>query len=491
MKSLRARVLLLLAAFGLIISMVLSFVLYRSAGDYYTDLQYERSSDFAERLLAMHPDMWGEYERNPSGFGDILRQYTLYAPRVGLYLLDREGQVLASSGESRLFWSSWKVDLSPVRGSLAGDPARPVFGDDPDVIDGQCLVAARPIIVHGRERGWLYVVARYADSDTAPAHLLGTYAIKSAIKFGLLSLTIGVVLTMAIIAMMTRPLGALTQVAEKIKESGFSGSFDVATDAIPHCSRHDEIGRLGRAFQEMLDRLRTEMQRVTAADAKRREMVASVSHDLRTPLTAITAQLETIKLKGDTLPPEQQAQLIDRAILNAQHLKRLTDSLAEVARLDNPDFRAQTEPMAPGELADDVVQRFASRAENQGVTLDIDYPDGMPLMALDAGLFDRALSNLIDNALRVTPRGGQVQVRVAHAADGLRIEVSDTGPGVAIDEQERVFDLFYQASTHREHRGSSGLGLAIVRRVAELHGGKVGLTSQPGKGSTFFMALPA
>ena len=161
-----------------------------------------------------------------------------------------------------------------------------------------------------------------------------------------------------------------------------------------------------------------------------------------------------------------------------------------MSRLDSPEFRAQPEPMALGELADDVVQRFASRAEAQGVRLAIDYPDGLPLTALDAGLIERALSNLIDNALRVTPRGGLVHVLVRHDAEGIRIEVSDTGPGVAQDDQERVFDLFYQASKHRESRGSSGLGLAIVRRVAELHGGTAGLSSTPGQGSTFFIRLP-
>src|SRR5690606_34200367 len=105
-------------------------------------------------------------------------------------------------------------------------------------------------------------------------------------------------------------------------------------------------------------------------------------------------------------------------------------------------------------------------------------------------LIERALANLLDNALRVTPPGGRVLVRALRGGGGIRLEVADSGPGVLPEDQPRVFERFYQSSRHREQRGSSGLGLAIVKRVAELHGGQAGLRSEPGHGSTFFIELP-
>ncbi|HQN14502.1 MAG TPA: HAMP domain-containing sensor histidine kinase, partial [Quisquiliibacterium sp.] len=216
-----------------------------------------------------------------------------------------------------------------------------------------------------------------------------------------------------------------------------------------------------------------------------------VSHDLRTPLTALIGQLETIRMKAGTLGVDAQQELFGRAMNNAQHLKRLTDALAELARLDSPDFEPHPEPIAIGELADDVVQRFTARASEAGLSLELVYPDGLPLTRVDAGLIERALANLLDNALRITPAGGRVVVRVARDTDGsVRLEVTDTGPGVPVEDQPRVFERFYQASRHREQRGSAGLGLAIVKRVAELHGGRVGLKSQPGLGATFYIDLP-
>ncbi|MFP5407126.1 MAG: sensor histidine kinase, partial [Gammaproteobacteria bacterium] len=263
-----------------------------------------------------------------------------------------------------------------------------------------------------------------------------------------------------------------------------------AGDSCPGGDRDDEIGRLSRTFGEAFDRLKLETERVHTTDEKRREMVASVSHDLRTPLTALMGQLETIRLKGESLPEQARGQLLERAIHNAQHLRRLTEALAELARFDSPDFRAQPEPIAIGELADDVVQRFAISAQEAGVTLDIDYPDGLPLTEVDAALIERALANLLDNALRVTPTGGQVLVRVHREGPAIRLEVIDSGPGVSPEDQRRVFERFFQSSSARDQRGSSGLGLAIVSRVAELHGGHAGLKTEPGRGSTFFIDLP-
>jgi len=491
-RSLRAKIICLLATFGLLIAVCLALVGYKAVRDYYTDVQYKRASEFAERLVAMHPEMWEEYRSSPTIFGEHLREYILYAPNIGLYLLDPNGAVLASAGPSQIFWSNYSVDLKPVLQGLATNPTQPIFADDPDMRDTLCLVAARPVgnlnvPGHG---GWLYVVARNADTDTQPGSLLRAYGLKTAGRIGLITLGIGILMTMAIMALMTRPLSALTRVAERIGESGLDGDPPMPETEIPHASRHDEIGRLGRAFQEMLSRLSTEMSRVKSVDTQRREMVASVSHDIRTPLTALTGQLETIKLKASELDKAQHDQLVERAIHNAEHLKRLTDSLAEVSLLDSPEFRAEPEPTALGELADDVTQRFARHAEEKQITLSADYTDRLPLLELDAGLIERALVNLIDNALRVTPIGGQVTVAVGEMDDKIRLQVSDTGPGIDQKDQERVFDLFYQANAHRSNRGSSGLGLSVVRRVAELHDGQVGLESSLGNGSTFYIDLP-
>jgi signal transduction histidine kinase len=488
MKSLRARVLMLVAGAGLLTAIVLASVMHMSVRSYYTDVVYTQSLAFIDRVIEMHPDLWELYARDPEDFSRQLAAYTVFAPNTGMYLLDPAGRVLATSGDRQSFWDGWKVELSPVRNALARDPSVPIYADDPDHQGKGCIVAARPLLRDGREMAWVYVVARAADIGTQTPELLKSYAIQTAVKVALLTLAIGVALTVAMIALLTRPLTALTRVAERVRSGGFSAPL--CETEFPFRDRDDEVGRLSRTFRDTLERLKFEMDRVTQTDTHRREMVANVSHDLRTPLTALIGQLETIRMKGDELPPEARERFIDAAVNNAHHLRRLTDALNELAKLDNPELRIEREPIALGELADDLAHRYGTRAEAAGVTLSVTYPDGLPLARVDAGLIERAIGNMLDNAIRVTPAGGTIALRVARVQGELRVEVADTGPGVATGDQEQVFHRFYQGSKHREQRGSSGLGLAIVKRVAELHGGRVGIDSAPPRGATFWMMLP-
>ncbi|HQD83100.1 MAG TPA: histidine kinase dimerization/phospho-acceptor domain-containing protein, partial [Quisquiliibacterium sp.] len=336
MKSLRFRVLALIAGFGVVTAALLAGILYSSVRSYYVDITYEKAIRFAERVLENHPDLWDTFEQNPPGFGARLREFNLYSPNIGLYLVDNDGRVLASAGEGRLFWSNYRVDLQPLKAALAAGNDDPVEGDDPDGEGKRCLVAARPVHAGGQQMGWLYVVPMSGEGKNYVPDLMRSYAMRTGITVSLMTIALGVLLTITIIAVLTRPLIGLTRMVERVRASGFTE--EVCSASVPNCDRFDEIGRLGRTFRDTFERLRLEMHRVKETDAKRREMVASVSHDLRTPLTALIGQLETIRMKAGTLGVDAQQELFGRAMNNAQHLKRLTDALAELARLDSPDF---------------------------------------------------------------------------------------------------------------------------------------------------------
>jgi signal transduction histidine kinase len=485
MNSLRTRILVVIAGFGLMTALALTGIMYASVRSYYINVQYDSARDFALHLAEINPDLPMRLAKDPRAVADLLSQYVLLSPKTGIYLLDDEGRVLASSGEGRIFWSNYKVDIAKVKRSLDTDPTIPIYSDDPDGLNKGCIVAAHPMTMNGMTT-WVYVVARSADLASAAPELLKNYAIRVAVKVSLVTLALGILLTLLMMAVLTRPLLTLTRAVETVKhtESGFTS---LNTD-LPFLERKDEIGKLSNAFQAMVLRLRQEVTRVTQGDAQRREMIASVSHDVRTPLTALIAQLETIRLKRDLLRPEERTKLMDQALGNTLHLKRLTDSLAELGYLDSPEVKAILEPMPVDELTDDIVQRFQPRAESSNLTLHLEYDEKLPRVPIDAGLFDRALSNLIDNAFRYSPKGGTITVDVkATTQQRIRVSVSDQGPGVPVEEQQKIFERFYQSQEHRSLRGSSGLGLAIVLRVAQLHHGQVGVVSEVGQGATFWI----
>lgn len=492
MNSLRARVLLLVAGSGLATALALGVLMVGAVRNLYNDLLYREADAFAERVVEMHPDMIREHERDRQAFAERLQSYVLFAPHTGLYLVSAAGEILATSGEGRIHWSSYRVDLKAIFDAQAYDTSMPVFAEDPDAVGQKRIVAARPLRKGDTGAGWLMVVSRSGDLLTQTSEVVKSYALRTGAKAALLTLAIAVALTVAMMAVLTRPMSLLTRRVEQVQRSGFSEP--ITGEDFPHGDRNDEIGRLSNAFRDAFERLKQETDRVAMTDNRRRDMVASVSHDLRTPLTALIGQLETVRMKRHSMPRPEQDRFIDGAFNNAQHLKRLTDALAELGRLDDPALTIELEPIALHELCDDVALRFQTHAERLGVRLTVNYPDGLPLAHVDAALIDRALSNLLDNAIRLTPSGGTISVDVGAAMlreqPAIQVAVADSGPGIALQDQGRVFDRFFQSSEHRGRRGSSGLGLAIVSRVVELHNGDVGVTSSPGTGAVFKLLLP-
>lgn len=489
MKSLGSRILLLVAGGSVILAIVLAAIAQMSYSVYYTEVMANRAGNFAERILSVSPDFWEQYQRVPGQFSERMQSLILYEPNTGLYVIDLEGRVLASSGEGKIFWGNYRVNMTALKAAARGSSGQAVFGSDPDVIDGGCIIAARPIMHQQVQTAWLYVVARNADITAELPQLIQGYAVRGAIKIALVTLAIGLLISVGVLTLLARPLAALTLAAEQIKPDQVVAQ-NLSNRRLPFIDRNDEIGRLARSFDAMVTRLQESAARILRADQGRRQMIASVSHDLRTPLTALTSQIETLKLKAHSLSAADQTRYLVGALNNAQHLKRLTDSLADLARLDDPDLTVHLEPTALGDLIDDVVQRNKARAESQNVALTADYINGLAFANVDIQLIERALGNLIDNALRVMPEGGSIQVKLAETQDGLRLTVQDDGPGITKSDQERVFEPFFQTSEHRAHRGASGLGLAIVKRVAQLHGAKLGIDSLVGSGTQIWFELP-
>jgi signal transduction histidine kinase len=226
----------------------------------------------------------------------------------------------------------------------------------------------------------------------------------------------------------------------------------------------------------------------------RRDLIADISHDLRTPLVAMRGYLELLVAGGDRLPAETAGRYAAIALRQCEQLGRLVDDLFELAKLDFRGLVLDCERFAAGELASDVVQKFALAAEARGVALEVVVAADTPLLEADLRLVERVLENLVGNALGHTPSGGRVEVRVAPAAAAIELQVIDSGAGIAAEDLPRVFERHWRgaaASDDGDAGEGAGLGLAIARRIVELHGGTIRAESEPGRGSRFVVALPA
>ncbi len=223
----------------------------------------------------------------------------------------------------------------------------------------------------------------------------------------------------------------------------------------------------------------------------RRDFVANASHELRTPLTSIRGFVEALE-DGAVSEPATAPRFLGKIRAHADRMTALVDDLLELSRLESGEKLPQWEEVAPAEVAGEVVASLAELAAGKGTTL-ARSDRGTPAVVTDAERLRRILENLVDNAIKYTPAGGRVEVRTASASDGGAVlEVRDDGPGIGSEHLPRIFERFYRVDKARSRElGGTGLGLAIVKHLAESIGAVVAVTSEPGKGACFTVAVPA
>jgi signal transduction histidine kinase len=249
----------------------------------------------------------------------------------------------------------------------------------------------------------------------------------------------------------------------------------------------DEISALTARFAAMSSAIERQVTELKRTDEMRRELIANVSHDLRTPLASLRGYIETLLIKESNRSQEMTSHL-EVALRQADQLGRLVDALFELARLESGTVAPRLEPISIAELLQDIAMRFCIAADRRGVALQtlLDLT-GVMVMA-DVEQIERALGNLLENAIQHTPRGGQVRIEMASETDLVRIRVVDTGRGIAPEHLPRIFERFYSVRD-RADRGHTGLGLAIVKRIIELHAQSVSILSKPGAGTTVEFTL--
>ena len=472
----------------LIAAMALVYALVSiSATRHYLDEVHQKVNRNLASNLVADRDLVAEGRINEPALKAMFHDYMKINPSIEIYLLDLDGRILSYSAEPGEVKRK-SVSLEPIRAFLDDTASFPLLGDDPRSHERRKVFSVTPVPSEESPQGYLYVVLRGESYDFVNAFAEGSYffhlsawAVAATLAFGLLA-------GLIVFWLLTRRLQRLTSVMDTFRLSDFSKP--VQYQQKPALEAPDEVDRLGVTFDQMAGRIVEQIQELKQQDAMRRDLVAQVSHDLRTPLAALHGYLETLKLKEDSLTAEERANYFDIVLHQSEHLTRLVEELFELAKLEAREASPDCEPFSLPELVQDVVQKFKLKADAHRVSLAMELDPDLPLVSGDIALVERVLDNLIDNALTHTPAGGSVRVPVRRDAQQVILCVADNGKGIPPDELPRVFDPFYQTKDQKAGNGHAGLGLAIARRIVELHGSVLDVRSRPGEGTTFAFGLP-
>ena len=442
--------------------------------------------------------------RDPQAAAALFRELAAVNPSVEVYLLDADGRIVGASAGLRP--SERAVDLGPVHALMAG-AAPPLRGDNPLHPGRRDIFSAAPVLGEGRVLGYVYLLPLNDMYRDMVAEAWGGYVLRSAGWLGLLATVLALVGGLAAFRSITRRLRRTVreiegfaaaqgaQIAGTQITSMQIASMQIASpQAAPaHSSqtpRGDEIDRLSTAFAAMRGRLQAQMQELRRQDELRRELIANISHDLRTPLTSMQGYLETLARMDARLDAHERRTYLDVAVRQSHRVAHLAQQLFDLARLECEETRPQPEAFSICELAQDIVQKFALGAQRRSISLTASAGDSGALQVwADIGMIERAISNLVDNALRHTPEHGAVRVDTSRALHGVEVRVVDTGQGIA---EEQLPGLLERGSSLRQMavRRGGGLGLLIVKRILALHGSRVHAVSRVGEGTAISFVLP-
>ncbi len=421
---------------------------------------------------------------NFAGIEQTIHYMMIMNPKIEIYLLDGSGKILAFFAEPQKKVQAKFVDVDPIRRFLAANANMPILGDDPRHIGRKKPFSVASLKIGQSIDGYLYIIIGSEQFDSAASTIRESYIVQTILKGLLVTLLFTGIIGLILFALLTRRLRRMAEVVRQFERGMLEKRIPVKSN--------DEVGHLAQSFNRMADTIVTNMDELKKNDNLRRELVANVSHDLRSPLASIQGYLETILMKDKTLTAEERNQFLQVILNNTTLLNNLVEQLFELSKLDARQVQPNPEPFSMAELAQDVVMKFKPRAEKRNVDLQAVLPENLPQVKADIGLIERALSNLIDNALRYTPEKGTVKVVLSNSHKRVRVLVSDTGNGISADDLPFIFDRFYRAEKSRARTtGGTGLGLAISKKILELHGSTITVESVVNVGTTFSFDMDA
>lgn len=459
----------------------------------YTSMQYGNamvqrlSGGLAQQIVQREPILDAQGQVDRSALKPLFDRLMTFNPSVELYVISPDGELLADAAPPGHIQRQ-KIDITPLQTFLSG-VAMPVYGGDPRSADKQKVFSVTPLRQDGELKGYLYIILQGEESN-ALADMAWHKALWSTALWSLLLVALfGLLAGLLVWYWVTRPVKRLTADVTGLEQDSISAIKHLAAQTTDLTSG-DEVTLLRNTFIELARKIAVQWDQLADSDRQRREFIATISHDLRTPLTSLLGYLETLSLKSATLTPQEHQQYLATALRQGQKVRHLSQQLFELARLEYGGIKPQRERFAMGELISDVAQKFELTARTREVNLHIDLPGPLPLVNADVSMIERVVTNLLDNAMRHTPTGGEIRLAVWQENEQLQVEVADNGSGVDASLRDELFQrpsaLNSQAS--RENRG--GLGLLIVKRMLELHGGGIRLMdSVSGARFRFFVPL--
>jgi len=448
---------------------------------YYTAAHQELYGDIAQHLATFtKPLKNGKPDTIVTH--DIIHSTMVANPSVEVYLLDTTGQITDYVVPDTTV-QIHKVDILKVKQWLASKYTDRPLGDNPKQPDEPGIFSAAPVYENGKITGYVYAVLASEQQQKILSSVNNQLYFRLSSYIFFIALAVAFVIGIATFSLITGSISKITGTVKRFKEGDYSARIEGNVKG--------DLGVLTSTFNDMADVIVSNFDKLAATDKFRQELIANVSHDLRTPLSILQGYVETLLIKKDELSQADSEKYLAIVHDNIKKLSGLVEQLFQYAKLEANLVKPEKEPFLVNELVADILMAYQLKATEKNIRLDIEARTNLPPVFADIGLTERVFQNLLENAFKFTPEGGTITIYLSETKEGIWVQVSDTGIGIAPEDQSYIFERYKQLDKHDTTKKGMGIGLAIVKKILDLHQTSIEVTSEQGKGTAFKFLLPA
>lgn len=444
---------------------------------YTSDMYFQEASQKLNRTIASHiakhssPLIRGEI--NHTKLEDLFHDVMVVNPSLEVYLLDTEGKILSYNAPAEKIQMD-RIDLEPVHRFIADTSEQFLAGNDPRHPGINKVFSAAKLKEEGRLTGYIYVVLASEEYDSVMERLTGSYMLRVSGKTLAITTVIALIVGLLMLWLLTNNLNKIIKGVQCYQKGDLDARIELRSKG--------ELTQLAYQFNEMADTIAQYINEIKSVETLRRELIANISHDLRTPLASIQGYAETLVMKKNTLCENDRQKYTEVILKSSEHILKLVEDLFQLSKLEARQIEAHFEYFSLQELLSDVSQKYQLFTQQKQIELTVKIPKNLPMVYADIALIDRVLQNLIDNALKFTKEGGNIVVELIPQKARCEVWVTDSGIGIKEEELPCVFERYQHTDSRKD---SVGLGLAIVKKILELHQSDISVESRAGHGTTF------
>lgn len=464
-----------------ILGVVFVFIASGLSTRHYTAAHQELFGDIAAHLAESKPIKHGRPDTAVTH--DLIHSIMTANPSVELYLLDPGGKILDFVVPDTTV-KMQTINTHIIENWLSADATKKPMGENPKQPGVKAIFSAAPVNENGRLSGYVYAVLASEKQQAILQRLDSGFFVKLGSYMFFAALLVAFVVGAVTFFLITDSICHIAGVVQRFKEGDRSARIEGHSKG--------NIGVLTTTFNEMADVIVDNMDKISNTDKLRQELIGNVSHDLRTPLSIMQGYIETLVIKKDQMPAAERDKYLSILMESSKKLSGLVDQLFHYAKLEANLVNVQKEVFPIEELASDIVAAYQLKASEKNIRLSVEHGDRLSPVFADIALTERVFQNLIDNAFRFTPPGGEITIRLNTRAENeaVLIQVADTGAGISKAQQSFIFERYTQLDEKKVSNKGMGIGLAIVKKILALHNTGIEVVSDLGKGSVFTFELP-